>query len=212
MIVRDKKILMNTGIFGICTAYQLSRIIDISYAMIRRRLRKLKELKLIEEKKFYLGTENLIRITGRAEEIVELNQARFKPVNFYHDLLINEILIYFNIKGYSFRTQRQISKEVYSFNQGQKKHLPDAILINPNSGEKNIALELELTLKSSKRYKQILSQYMKDDDYNFAVYILTGRTASLANTLDKYSTFKHYQLNEIISPEAFKKIKKFNIK
>ncbi len=60
-------------------------------------------------------------------------------------------------------------------NPGEKKH-PDAILVD--SGDEQIAVELELTAKSENRYRAIVLEYRLHSRFGKVLYVVLGRAIS----------------------------------
>ena len=58
---------------------------------------------------------------------------------------------------------------------GSPSKRPDAVAINPD--QKKVAIEIELTIKTRKRYEQIMTEYLKaikKEEYDHVVYLSTG--------------------------------------
>lgn len=93
------------------------------------------------------------------EELPELRDAnRINPATIYHDLKLQQIRFKLEAQGYhSFMSAWQISRQLKKRNDKVPK-IPDYTCINPD-GDK-VAVEYERTIKSKKRYQEVIEQYM----------------------------------------------------
>jgi hypothetical protein len=81
--------------------------------------------------------------------------------NYIHQLAV--IDVYFKLMeqylGTKWLSERYIKREKYDYDVGQKiKHLCDGILVLPN--DKQIAIEVELTMKTKERLQDIIIEYV----------------------------------------------------
>jgi hypothetical protein len=124
---------------------------------------------------------------------------RLQPFSIEHDLLLVDVLL-------SLKTQ----KPDMGFVLGEhfcrfKSHLsvkPDAILIDM-SGKLVVALELELTAKSEKRYRELILKYRLAKDFESVVYItssdaIRNKIQSLLGGFGMTSKFKFMSLGEVL--------------
>ncbi|MBK9322690.1 MAG: replication-relaxation family protein [Bdellovibrionaceae bacterium] len=122
---------------------------------------------------------------------------RLQPFSIEHDLLLVDVLL-------SFKVQRPDM----SFVLGEhfcrfKSHLgvkPDAI-ITDMSGK--MALELELTAKSERRYRELILKYRLAKDFESVVYItssdaIRNKIQSLLGGFGMTSKFKFMSLGEVL--------------
>lgn len=88
-----------------------------------------------------------------------------------HDLLIGDIVDYFKkqFPDYKWLNGRYL-KEAKGFGK-----IPDAILKMPNS-DKMIAIELELTGKSSRRYKEIVASLKASRNFEKVIFVTSSTT------------------------------------
>lgn len=94
------------------------------------------------------------------EELPELRDAsRINPATIYHDLKLQQIRFKLEGQGYhSFMSAWHISRQLKKRNDKVPK-IPDYTCIN-SDGEK-VAVEYERTIKSKKRYQEVIEQYME---------------------------------------------------
>lgn len=122
---------------------------------------------------------------------------RLQPFSVEHDLLLVDVLL-------SLKDQ----KPEMSFVLGEhfcrfKSHLsvkPDAILTDMSG---KVALELELTVKSERRYRDLILKYRLSKDFESVVYItssdaIRNKIQSLLGGLGMTSKFKFMSLGEVL--------------
>jgi len=87
-------------------------------------------------------------------------------VALYHDLVLNDVLYEMVQKeiNFDFRVSSNIKSNL------ETDIVPDALLY-PENEEKPIAVELELTAKSEKRYRELFLKYRFSKDFSKVIYI-----------------------------------------
>lgn len=112
-----------------------------------------------------------------------------KIIKIYNKQLDHELLLTHTIEN--------LKKELPDYNYinghylslDKKEHLPDGVMIHSLTQEK-IAIELELTTKSTHRYKEIFRNYKLSSRYQKVIYF----TLSPAMTLKMMSEIKGYNV------------------
>lgn len=114
------------------------------------------------------------------QELLQSDSIRKEPqrINLYtlkHDLALNEALVALEGRypGIKFMHGRLLSNEQLP----NKKRLPDAVIVD-HLEKPFIAIELELTAKSEKRYREIILQYRLNSQFQRVLYITAGKTIS----------------------------------
>lgn len=95
---------------------------------------------------------------------INLKPATFNLSNLYHDLLLTDVL----------RALKRTWKVTKS-PLGIQDRIPDAVLIHPLSGNK-MALELELTVKSEMRYRDIILSYRTSSEFETVLYVVKDKS------------------------------------
>jgi len=143
----------------------------------------------------------------------ELRQdpVRLRPYSVDHDLLLVDVMMAFKNK---FPGSKIIHGELYFNNQSPSTLKPDVILVLPN-GQGKIAVELELTAKSEKRYRELILKYRLAKDFTKVLYVTSHRQievkikgilgSSLVN-----ERFEFMQLVELFPQEPANLISKNN--
>lgn len=96
---------------------------------------------------------------------------RIRPYSIDHDLLLVDVIEVLMIRYLGFKF---VNGELFNTLAGSNGLKPDAVLLNPNGPEK-IALELELTAKSEKRYRELILKYRLSKDFNKVVYVTSQK-------------------------------------
>lgn len=96
---------------------------------------------------------------------------RLRPYSIDHDLLLVDVVAALKNKWPDFNF---INGELFQANQSHNAVQPDAIIEMPN-GQGRMALELELTAKSEKRYRELILRYRLSKDFKRVIYVTSGR-------------------------------------
>ncbi len=165
---------------------QCHYFVSRSKAVVHNRLSKLIKSQVID--RFKLGRilhhEQCadIGVVYRISKIgLKLLQMQFKGKEFsshvvsinssslFHDLLLSDALL--KLKN-GLADKKIVHGKLFS-NQSNLKRQPDAVAIC-TSANKKIAIELELTVKSDVRYRQILMQYRLAAEFEKVLYITSN--------------------------------------
>lgn len=123
---------------------------------------------------------------------------RLQPFSIEHDLLLVDVLL--SLKNQKPDTGFILGEHFCRY----KSHLsvkPDAILTDVN-GKLSVALELELTVKSERRYRDLILKYRLAKDFDSVVYItsseaIKNKIQSLLGGFGMTSKFKFMSLDEV---------------
>jgi DNA-binding Lrp family transcriptional regulator len=92
---------------------------------------------------------------------------KLRPFSIDHDLLLVDVLAALKVK---WPDVHFIHGELFSANPSHQGLKPDAILSKPNAIAR-AALELELTAKSEKRYRELVLKYRLQKEFSRVIYI-----------------------------------------
>lgn len=109
------------------------------------------------------------------DETIREEPKRLNTSTLTHDLKLNEALSALQIRypDRKFLHGRLFTSEHIH----NKKRLPDAVILD-HLGKPIIAIELELTSKSEKRYREIILQYRLSSQFEKVLYITAGSAMS----------------------------------
>lgn len=162
---------------------------SLSVPTVCNRLSKLKQSDLMDSfrvgRQIYQGREKLVgviyAITKKGIRLLAIKfpeisfreePMRFNTHSLSHDLILTDVLRVLKNQYPEARvTNGKLIENVQTFG----KRLPDAVLEMANPVKK-VAIELELTGKSEKRYREIITQYRMIPQFQEVHYITGSRT------------------------------------
>lgn len=183
---RDILLLETLNKYNLLTTNQICSLVfhGVNKSTVLRRLRLLESKNYICQSAIMDNYSRTWQLSDKAALVID-DAKVFKVCNrntIQHDILISDIrlkleslglgfewLSYFEIKSAQGQNASfKPDKVNHSFN-----HInPDGIMIESlRSKNKVISLELELTLKSSSRYRELLSGYSFNDKIDFVLYV-----------------------------------------
>lgn len=121
---------------------------------------------------FQISRSGILALQKRFPEIDYRPEAvRLRPQSIDHDLLLVDVMAAFKIKN---PDCKMIHGELYLARSNASGLKPDGVLIQPN-GVSHVAIELELTAKSEKRYREIILKYRLSKDFIQVIYLCGHR-------------------------------------
>lgn len=126
---------------------------------------------------------------------------RLQPFSIDHDLLLVDVLQALKIQHSGMIA---LHGEHFSKKSTQVALKPDAVLAMPNV-PKPVALELELTAKSEKRYRELVLKYRLTKDFDHVLYVtshgqIEAKIKSVLGQTDLASRFKFMSVQDILKP------------
>lgn len=121
----------------------------------------------------YQISRNGIRALQKRLPGIELRPepVRLRPYSVDHDLLLVDVLAALKIQRPALEF---LNGELWLADGRHNGLRPDAILVNPNGLGKS-AMELELTAKSEKRYRELILKYRLSNDFAKVIYVTSHR-------------------------------------
>lgn len=176
---RRYELLMFINRCGIVSLKQLSKVFtNMSRQTLHSARKQLVELGYIDEITFSVEKLYLITTKGTKECNYYLKGINFNSVILNHSLIVNEILINQiiekNSENFDYKTERDIKQSYYvsgTFSKDILDKIPDFII---KSNTKQIAYEVELSLKKMKRLERKISDYFDliiDETYVQIIYV-----------------------------------------
>lgn len=173
------EILADYGIFS--TDLIIKRVFNsIDYSSVLKRLRILEKNNFIRRAGLLENKENVWAVTNKASNYHASTHFKsyWTHANLNHDLKIVKLRLLFEQIGIAKKwipehVIRSMIYQKYSLREAKKKLIPDGILeCKINKKIESFAIELELNLKSQKRYQQIISLYQWKNDLHGILYIV----------------------------------------
>ena len=158
---RDVEILKFINQFGFCEITQIEKQFVLKQARCYQILKRLKKANLVAHEKVFHGRGGALYLTKVGADFTDLPAIKNIPKdNYVHQITIIETYIKLmkGFPGSQWLTERHIARDKSEYGVGRKiRHLGDGILILPNNRE--IAIEVELTMKSKRRLDDIMLGY-----------------------------------------------------
>jgi hypothetical protein len=183
---RDQELLMDLYNHQFLSFYQIKErhFKDNKNPTIFNRLSKLRSSKIIEKESVNVAVHHrnyelvkcvyLLGVQG-IKKLQEFNfnleapssKVALNYSNLYHDLLLTDALV--KLKSH-YPDYILLNQRSFNFDKDKVSRIPDAVLIHPTTGEQ-IAIELELTSKSDRRYQDIILSY-RMSPFNKIIYLV----------------------------------------
>ncbi len=158
---RDIEIIRFINNFGFCEIKQIEKQFGIKKSRGYQIMKRLVDANLVVHERVFHGVHGIFYVTHRGSEFSDLPPIKNIPKdNYRHQLAI--IDTFFKLKAQypeaEWVSERRIKRDKYMDGLGKRRHIPDGLLIFPDS--KEVAIEVELTLKSKRRLLEIFRNYM----------------------------------------------------
>jgi predicted DNA-binding transcriptional regulator len=195
---RDIEIIKFINDFGFCEINQIERQFGIKKSRGYQIMKRLVNAGLVNHEKIFHGEHGIFYVTQRGSTFTGLPPIKNIPKdNYRHQLAV--INTFFKLKVQypeaEWISERRIKREKYMRGLGKRGHIPDGILIFPNNRE--IGIEVELTLKSKARLQEIFRNYVTclevKEVWYYCAPTITERLRLLA---EKIPFLKFYHFGE----------------
>jgi len=177
---RDLKLFHWLNGFGFATVDQIAKHWDVSNVCVYRRMLGLSTAGYITHERIFHGKPGVYRVTAEGVKVAGGELSPLKKINlqsYHHDLDVLNLsfsLLEAHGQGSQFLPERWLRHEKGLRGVGQKGHIPDGVFAT-SDGQK-YAIELEISLKGSRRRKKILDSYLKNFDYQEVWYFCSRET------------------------------------
>ncbi len=219
---RDYFVLKGLYNFKVMSFPQIARMYFAGNAKptVVNRLSKLESAGLISKYKvprlLTSGSENVISVVYQITRsgIRELQKwqpdfdfwpepLRLQPFSIDHDLLLVDVLE--TLKKQKPEVQLLLGDH-FSRTPNAQGLKPDGILIMDEQS-KPVALELELTAKSEKRYRELILKYRLSKDFDHVLYVtgnsqIESKIRTILGVSDVSQRFKFCQASDVLKPDG----------
>jgi hypothetical protein len=160
---RDIEILQFINEFGFCEMPHLDKRFGWNkprnYQVIERLLR----MELLRHERVFYGRPGIYRLTKKGASYTGLPAMQGVPLgNYMHEVTL--IDVYLRLRSLypeaRFVSERQLKRDKFFDGVGKRGHLSDGYLIFPEG--KQVAIEVELSLKGRNRTESILKGYGRE--------------------------------------------------
>lgn len=157
---RDVEIMKFINEFGFCEILQIEKKFSMKKSRCYQVMKRLVSDNLVIHQKIFHAAHGIFYLTKKGALYTDLPPLFNIPKdNYAHQLAVIEI--YFNLsKQYPLAEwvgERRLKRDKHVTSYRKKIHLADGMLLFPDG--KEVAIEVELTMKSKRRIFEILSGY-----------------------------------------------------
>lgn len=191
---RDIEILKFISKFGYVNSLHISKMFSLTQPRTSRVLSRLVKSEYLKKEQILAKQPSIYSLKEKGASVI--SSTRTKPIKLApltHNLLL--IDLYIDLKLESPDTEILSDRDQRKGKPfGSKGHIPDLLIITAEqNGKKNIAIELELSAKSIKITKTILSRAERQGKYIEVHYYCNGSTYNHITKLTKFAKlFKVY--------------------
>lgn len=198
---RDAKILQFINEFGFCELSHIMQHFAIYQSNAYKIMKHLMRKDLILHRRIYHGKRGIYYLSRDGASFTDLPILDNLPENKYkHQLAVIDLYIKLK-KSYPqayWLSERWLLKDRSKADVKDKKHMPDGLLIFPDG--RQIAIEVELTLKGKKRLFNIFKSYGSQFQINEVWYFCAAPLIGLLTTLaEKRPYIKIHSLDKILN-------------
>lgn len=208
LTMRDQELLAWINAVGFVTIAQLALMLKVSIPTAYIRAQKLTQNGYLTHDRIFHSAPGIYRVTPIG---VQVSGSELPPVRtlslatYRHDLLVTslsfELCSQYNGR---FTTERELRHAGRIKNSGSShslktEHTPDGVLI---FNDKRVAIEVELSQKSTRRLDSIYHFYLGNFDYNEVWYFCgsEGVKAQIENCFNHSAFLKAMMLSDIAQP------------
>lgn len=165
MTERDMQILGFINDFGFCEITQIEKQFNLKKPRCYQVMQRLVKEKLVTHERVFHGRNGIYYLSKLGARHFDLPALSSIPVAQYdHQLAIIEI--YFKLMSLypeaEWISERRIKREKFKKGIGKTGHVADGLLLLPN--DVCVAIEVELTMKSKRRLREIFNAYVGQFD------------------------------------------------
>jgi hypothetical protein len=187
---RDKRIIKFVNEFGFCELPQIQKQFGLSKHRAYKVMQRLIEREYILHERIFFHRHGIYRATRLGAQLTSVPMLDKVPVGIYqHQLAVIETYIKFmqEYPDATWMTERVLRRAGFMPGRRRDKHYADALVYMPDG--KQIAIEVELTMKSKRRLEDIFRGYMGQIQINEVWYFCAPEIFKKMNILaDKRSS------------------------
>jgi len=171
--------------WGVLTLRNLQKQLssDISLNGLRRKIHKLAEEDFVHISRLDIKNEIIIHPTKKTLNQLQSNRSSVDETMVYHNLFIGilgiELMNRENVSYYKLPHEYQTSRVPNAFGSSslETSLSPDAYLgVNHNDKVFKVAIEVELTQKSSDRVYEKFTQYKESNYFDYVIYFFKSKS------------------------------------
>lgn len=160
MTERDVAILRFINEFWFCEITQIEKMFNLRHPRSYQIMNRLVREKLVIHKKIFHGRKGIFYLSKLGASYTDLPPMTNLPVAIYdHQLAIIEL--YFKLMqqfpNAEWISERRLLQDKFSMGIGKTGHIADGLLVFPD--DRQVAIEVELTMKGKLRLEKIFKAY-----------------------------------------------------
>jgi DNA-binding MarR family transcriptional regulator len=171
----DRELLRFLSLHRATTAAQIPTLLGLSESRATARLRRLEQMQLLRRQRIFHGRPSTVTITAPGRRVIgsRLPQPRISLTEYRHDVGVG--WLWLAARRGAFGPLREIVSELELRAaarpaNGIDQHRPDLMLTT--AAGKQVAVELELTLKDRARLDRIMLGFAGDPSLNAVLYLV----------------------------------------
>ncbi len=201
---RDREIMKFINQFGFCEIVHIEKWFGLRKPRSYKVMQRLVKEGLVIHERILHGKHGIFRLSRNGARHTDLPPVdKVYLGNYYHQLMV--IAVYMQlIKRYPeavWISERELIRDKfkkYKMEAGQRGHIADGVLLFPDN--RQIAIEVELTMKGSWRLERIFSNLITEFDFRGAWYYCAPQIMKkMIKAADDYDTYiKIFSLAELL--------------
>jgi len=197
---RDVEILQFINLFGFCEMPHLDKRFGWAKPRNYQVVNRLVEAGLLRHERVFYGRHGIYRLTVKGAKFTGLPPlARIPLANYTHDVTLIEVYLRLRLAypDAVWVSERALMQDKHADGVGKRGHLPDGVLVLPEG--KQVAIEVELSMKGKERLEKILKGYGAAFGYEAVWYYCSeGVASAMSSMVAKWPFIKIYRLKEFL--------------
>lgn len=198
---RDIEILRFINDCGYCITPHVASFISVKQWRISQIMKRLVHRKLVVKEHVFQGHPVIYYLTPEGASFTELPPIEYVSLGTYrHQVaMINVALKLMRIHPEAiWVSERHLKHDKYYDGIGKRGHVADSLLVFSN--DRQIAIEIELSIKGKRRIESILKSYATQFDIKEVWYFCSPGAYSMLSTLAaKKSLIKLFSIKEFLA-------------
>lgn len=197
---RDIEIMRFINEFGFCITPHLERRFAIRNWRVYQLMKRLVDAGFVQQRRIFHGQPNVYYLTNEGAEFTDLPAIdRISSGTYEHQIAMTSVAIKL-LELYPMATwvsERKLKYDKFFLGIGVRGHISDGVIILPDN--RQISIEIELTLKGKHRLEGILKSYASQLTFKEVWYFCTPSVIpTLTNLIVKKQFIKIYPLQEFL--------------
>lgn len=197
---RDIEIINFINEFGYCEMPHIEKRFGLKKPRSYKVIRRLLLAELVKHQRIFHSTYGVYYLTAQGAEFTELPPlGKISVGRCAHQRILTDVYIKL-LKKYTdgnWISERRLKHDKFYAGLGKRGHVSDGILILPDN--KQIAIEVELSMKGKDRIDRILRAYSSQLSINEVWYYCPARMVpALSALVSKKSFVKVFNLTEFL--------------